>query len=188
MMGKQGWRRKLGDTERVARACIQAYAEVAIPQLSDNSFRDHSRLSKSTFAKLCLHLRDLDDFAIREHHGGRPLVPIEKQIQIALWILGNQESFRQVADRFDVSDPKFMVNYIKSLQLYLGQLQSLQLFLVQLQQNSFVGPTKREDIIVAEFGHKSGGFPGVVGAIDGCHILSVKAPVEDPVFYITRKG
>ena len=30
-------------------------------------------------------------------------IPVVKQLQIALWVLGNEESFRQIADRFDVS-------------------------------------------------------------------------------------
>ena len=40
------------------------------------------------------------------------------------------------------------------------------------------------DAIKAVF--EEGGFPGVVGVIDGTHI-SIRAPTEDPDAYINRK-
>ena len=35
-------------------------------------------------------------------HGGRPQVQLRKQILLTLWIIGNPECLRSVADRFDV--------------------------------------------------------------------------------------
>ena len=35
--------------------------------------------------------------------GGRPPIPLRKQILITLWVLGNQESLRSVAYRFGVT-------------------------------------------------------------------------------------
>ena len=36
------------------------------------------------------------------NHGGRPPLELRKQILLTLWILGNAECLRSVADRFDV--------------------------------------------------------------------------------------
>jgi len=34
---------------------------------------------------------------------GRPSIPLLKSILITLWVIGTQDSYRSIADRFDVS-------------------------------------------------------------------------------------
>ena len=82
---------------------IENYFEVTVPRLSDKEFRENCRLSRSTFVKVAESLLVLDRFQADNGHGGYQAVVPEKQLQIALWTLGTQESFREVADRFDVS-------------------------------------------------------------------------------------
>ena len=82
---------------------IENYSEITVPRLSDREFRDNFRLSRSTFVKVAESLLVLERFQADNNHGGYQTVVSEKQLQIALWTLGTQESFREVADWFDVS-------------------------------------------------------------------------------------
>ena len=82
---------------------IENYSEVTVPRLSDKELRENFRLSRSTFVKVTESLLVLDRFLADNDHGGYQALIPEKQLQTALWTLGTQESFREVADRFDVS-------------------------------------------------------------------------------------
>ena len=82
---------------------IENYSEVTVPRLSDKEFRENFLLFRSPFVKVAESLVVLDRFQADNGYGEYQAVAPEKQLQIALWTLGTQEYFREVAGLFDVS-------------------------------------------------------------------------------------
>jgi hypothetical protein len=56
---------------------------------------------------------------------GRKIISAEKAFLLCVWYLSNQESFRQVADRFDItlSSAHRQLNYSKTLQSHIIMLE-----------------------------------------------------------------
>nr|CAI5853405.1 unnamed protein product [Callosobruchus analis] len=76
------------------------FAEESVRRFSNKQFKEHFRISPSTFedflAKLYLVTR-------KRSAPGHPEIVLEKQAMITIWCLSNMESFRSVPDRFGVS-------------------------------------------------------------------------------------
>ncbi|CAN7981367.1 unnamed protein product [Ixodes pacificus] len=81
---------------------------------------------------------------------------------MTLWLLGNQESYRGVTDRFGVH--KNTLHFVVS---------EIVLWPTQLAQ-------------VASHFERNWRLPGVVGAVDGCHV-STKAPEEEKSAFYNRR-
>lgn len=93
-----------------------------------------------------------------------------------LWLLGNLESFRGVADRFDLSK--------SSLHNVLFEVCD---GLKVLRNTFIVWPTENQlPELATEFLRKTN-MPGVIGAIDGTHI-PIPGPSDHRDAYINRKG
>ncbi|XP_024884070.1 putative nuclease HARBI1 [Temnothorax curvispinosus] len=150
---------------------INNFFENVVLFYSLTDFKSHFRVQKNTFEQLIqtfgLALWDNDD---------SPKLPPAKQLAIALWIFGNQEVYRSVADRFGVSKDtiwRCVFNVAYTLEQYV--------------QNYIKWPEVHELINIQEEFAAISNFPGVVGVIDGCHI-PISAPTEYPNSYINRKG
>ncbi|CAN7986926.1 unnamed protein product, partial [Ixodes hexagonus] len=100
-------------------------------------------------------------------------IPIATKVLMTLWLLGNQESFRGVADRFGVN--KGVLFYVANqiIESWADLAVDLIRWPTQLRRVSRVFTRKWR-------------FPGVVGAVDGCHI-AIKAPEEEQDAYYNRK-
>ncbi|XP_066592786.1 putative nuclease HARBI1 [Prorops nasuta] len=146
------------------------YTNIAL-NYSLTDFKSHFRLFRTTFETvlekigLCIVSRT-----------GHPKVNPDKQLAMTLWVLGNQEVYRSVADRFGVSkatlwDCVFNVAFVlqNHVKEYIKWPEQQQIF---RNQYKFMAIDN---------------FPGVVGAIDGCHI-PISAPSDNPNSYINRKG
>ncbi|KAF2900272.1 hypothetical protein ILUMI_05914 [Ignelater luminosus] len=90
----------------------------------------------------------------------RPANDAKHQLLVGLWMLANQESYRTVTDRFDISI-SMAWDYFKRI---VDALVSIVQDVVQWPRHE----EYRQDI-ATEF-HKKQGFPRVIGAIDGTHI------------------
>ncbi|XP_066587646.1 putative nuclease HARBI1 [Prorops nasuta] len=137
--------------------------------LSD--FKSHFRLKRETFEIL---LQQIGGELLRKHHA--PKVDPAKQLAITLWVFGNQEVYRSVADRFGLSKSTvwecvFNVAYV--LEEHVG--------------NYIKWPERQELLHNQRQFQAISNFPGVIGAIDGCHI-KISAPSYHPNSYINRKG
>ncbi|XP_018359723.1 PREDICTED: putative nuclease HARBI1, partial [Trachymyrmex cornetzi] len=94
-----------------------------------------------------------------------------------IWILSKQESYLSVGDRFGLSKSTGH-----------GIVKEIVNVLVQLIPEYIVWPNRQMcNISSTIFERRSGGFPGVVGAIDGVHI-KCKAPPGNANDYYNRKG
>lgn len=163
--------------QRKRRVRVENYAEIIVPQYSLDTFRCHFRMSRRALEFLEGLLAVLPGLPHEPKQGGRPPIPLRKQILLTLWVLGNQESLRSVADRFDVTRSSAYRVYrriCKAIAVHLSQR------FIQFPS----GARAREE---SERFEETRGFPGVMGAIDGCHI-PIKAPRKNPEQYINRKG
>lgn len=78
-------------TEEMCR--ILGYAEVVIPQMLQEDFRTHFRISKPMFQDI-LAVIEVD--LSRNHGGGVPIISPSKQLLVYLCYMSNQESMREV--------------------------------------------------------------------------------------------
>ena len=88
---------------RRKRVCAEDYFRTTVPRLVVGDFRSHFRLSRGTVELIVQQLGTLPGFVQAGDCPGRERVPVEKQLLVAIWLLGNQETFRSVCDRFDLA-------------------------------------------------------------------------------------
>ena len=81
---------------------IRGYFEVTVPVYELDVFRSHFRMTRTTFELLAQMIIPSEHIP-NGNAFGRPVVEPDKQIAIALWMMANQETHRQISDRFDVS-------------------------------------------------------------------------------------
>jgi len=162
-----------GSSERV-----RDFAENIVPRLSANEFQAHFRMSATSFDILAKHLATTTEFDFEMSHGGRCPLPVHKVLMVALWTLATPDSYRSVANLFDI--PK------STVLLCLRRVCSA--VVRTLCQQFIQFPKVREDIDAVEqrFANVRG-MRNVIGAIDGCHI-PIKAPHCEAAAYINRKG
>nr|CAH7758360.1 unnamed protein product [Callosobruchus chinensis] len=127
-----------------------------IPRYNDILFREHFRMSREAFEILTQRIA---------HH--RPNmrnihIPLQKKVLFFIWILAKQECFLACGDPFGMA---------RSTAHYVFR-EILDIILELLPQHII-------------FRQRSHGFPGVVGAIDGCHI-QIKQPVQNAHDYYNR--
>lgn len=81
---------------------IRGYFEVTVPVYELDVFRSHFRMTRTTFELLAQMIIPSEHIP-NGNAFGRPVVEPDKQIAMALWMMANQETHRQISDRFDVS-------------------------------------------------------------------------------------
>nr|XP_032832357.1 putative nuclease HARBI1 [Petromyzon marinus] len=131
------------------------------------TFRDCYRVERSTFQTLCERLAP--QFANRS-------VGMEKKILCSLWLLGNQESFQDVANRFGMG--KGTLHYV-----FRSVVQALS----KCQAEAIKWPSVDQLAKVAQGFRDKSGFPGVVGALGGTHI-PIRGPPSRRNAYVNRSG
>ena len=77
--------------ERKSLVRIDNYFERIIPLYSVSDFRSHFRMSKTSVSCLERLLAACPDLPPEQRNGGRPVMDLEKQVLITMWILGNPE-------------------------------------------------------------------------------------------------
>ena len=86
---------------RRKRVCAEDYFRQLSPDWWWRTFG--ARLSRGTVELIVQQLGTLPGFVQAGDCPGRERVPVEKQRLVAIWLLGNQETFRSVCDRFDLA-------------------------------------------------------------------------------------
>ena len=79
---------------------IENYAERVIPMFTLDDFRQHFRISRTTFEII---LQQIGENLSTDHSGGNEPVEVSKQLFIFMWILSNTTSMREVSQMFGVS-------------------------------------------------------------------------------------
>ena len=93
---------------------------------------------------------------------------------MTLWYLGSNESYREIAELFAMSEASVHKCVDRGVQ-----------FLCELAPEYIKWPSAEEIPHVVNSFQNLAGFPGVVGAVDGCHIR-IKAPNDVQADYIDR--
>ena len=163
--------------ERKSLVRIDNYFERIIPLYSVSDFRSHFQMSRTTVSCLKRLLAACPDLPHEQRNGGRPVIDLEKQVLITMWILGNPECLRSVADRFNVTKSSAFRVYRRICEAIANNLSG--------QLTKF--PSGQRPIDVVQRFEEKRAYPGVLGAIDGCNI-PVKAPRKNHEQYINRKG
>ena len=70
-------------------------------QMDEQLFRQHLKV---TWAHLDFLLDQLHQQHYAPNFGGRPAVSLHHRLVMFLWYMGNQNSFREISDRFNVSE------------------------------------------------------------------------------------
>ncbi|XP_023226906.1 protein ANTAGONIST OF LIKE HETEROCHROMATIN PROTEIN 1-like, partial [Centruroides sculpturatus] len=147
---------------------VKMYSKSTIPTYDDFTFRSHFRMSRHSIQKLLEFVQD--DLQTSETDGvGKNLttIPVIKKILITVWYLANQESYRQIADRFGVW--KSTAHYIISATIKA----------IASHQHDFIQwPESHQYKSIANDFESKRHFPGVIGAIDGTYI-HCKPPMND---------
>ena len=156
---------------------ITGYAENVVPAYPLSVFKESFRLSRSTFETLTEMLAGCPEFLGGNERGGRPQVDVSKQLLITLWVLGNQESYRSIGERFNVAKSTVFNCLLRVCNALVNNY----------RQELIRWPTEEQAVDVMDGFEAMRGFPGVIGARDGSHI-PIKAPQICPENYINRKG
>ncbi|XP_051167784.1 putative nuclease HARBI1 [Leptopilina boulardi] len=145
------------------------YFELIIPRFSLSDFKSHFRMSRTTFEELSLMIGP--DLITEQSN-----VPVMKKLAIAIWIFGNQEVHRSVADRFGVSKSTSWQCMIDVATLLCRRSRTF----IKWPTGQAIVENQLEFQEIAQ-------FPGVIEAIDGCQI-QISAPHENADSYMNRKG
>ena len=129
-------------------------------------------MSRHTVTVLQHLLSAHDDIPLFSDHGGRPPVELRRQILLTLWILGNPECLRSVADRFDVCRATAYRVYRRVCKAVVRHLMD--------EFIKFATGQKSQEVMEA-FEEKKG-FPGVIGALVFTHI-PIKAAEHNQGFF-----
>lgn len=109
-----------------------------------------------------------------KHDTGYEKISSEKCILVFLWYAGHTCSFREVADRFDIS-----------LSTLHGIIENVTMFLSELSPQVIKWPTEEEKQETINY-YRNIGFPDVLGCLDGSHI-KIDKPDEDHESYFNRQ-
>ena len=133
---------------------------------SECDFFKCTRVTKKTFSFLVGEMERTERFSStqRPPRRGTPPTAPATALAVTLWYLGTQSAQRDIAERFDISQGHLSVI-----------VKDVVDFLCGLSQAVIRWPTEPQMNDVEEQFSNLAQFPGVIGAIDGCHI-PISAP------------
>ncbi|XP_050518027.1 putative nuclease HARBI1 isoform X2 [Diabrotica virgifera virgifera] len=158
--------------ERHPRNRNENYYEMVIPGYTDFQFYEHFRMTREMAEEL-VHIVG-NNHPLEDRN---KLAPLRKKILFSIWILSKPESFLATGDRFGLPTStghlifKEIINIICSLMPQYIRWPDLNDYAVSSQV----------------FQERTHGFPGIIGAIDGCHI-PIKQPIGNNIDFYNRKG
>ena len=112
-----------------------------------------------------------------EQRQGNQQITRHKKTLMFLWYMGNQNSFREVSDKFDVSQSRAHDIILEILDKVCG-----------LAKDYIKWPGACDKQTSSGVFRRLTGLDQVIGAIDGCHIRTLKPNDRHYVSYINRKG
>lgn len=140
-----------------------------------DDFKRFYRMTRETFEIVCQQIGHFEEFEVTP--GGRPPVPLRKQVMVFLWYVGSLEPLCRIADRFNITE--FSVLRIR--ERLCGVL------IKYLMPKYIVWPKDRDKQTVIDKFREKRGFPGVLGAVDSSYI-QIRPPPQHPQTYVNRKG
>ncbi|XP_023214885.1 putative nuclease HARBI1 [Centruroides sculpturatus] len=160
--------------EKSKKAKIEGYVENIVPRYNDMDFKSHFRLSRSTVERL---MEQLPEQRTGPGRTGLRETSLQTVVLMSLWLLGNQESFRGVADRFGISRGHAYREFV----YFIKTVSSLRSKIIVWPKGEKAKSTIRNFETLRDIS-----FPDVIGCIDGSHI-SISAPKASKNAYFNRK-
>lgn len=148
--------RQMEDDFKVKRRRIEKienFVEVTVPLYNPSDFKQHFRLTKASFEILINKLYQLLQKTKNvSDPGRRPILP-EKQLLCCLWTMANQESFRGIGDRFNISRRTSwnICNKVVDALLKLNEKEKI------------CWPSQQDAKNTIKYFFSGTGFPGIVG-------------------------
>ena len=148
---------------------------VLILEMDDSTFQSHVRVNRRQFQSLlCLigQLRNTEDIASR----GREKIEPWKELLILLWYMANQNSFREIGDKFGITTSSAYRVVVRMISYFCKILPDV--------ITRWTDEEKETNAVQCKI---VTGLDGVIGAIDGCHIR-ISRPPKHGDDYMNRKG
>ena len=147
-------------------------------KMDDYTFQSHFRVNRLQFNKLLCMLNQVrkQEDCIPYSNGGRQPIPPWKELLVLLWYMSNQNSFREIGDKFGItrsSAYRVVVRMLKYFSLLLPEF-----FQTWNEEDKLLNAEKFKEVT---------GLENVIGAVDGCHIR-ISRPRIHGDDYINRKG
>lgn len=159
-------------TEKTERPKVATFLE-CVNQMSNAEFSRHFRVSVDVFQ----HIVDkLSQSLIKEFHGGYHPVSVETQVLVFLWYVSNQNSQREIALLFGLSE--WSVNTI---------IHCVAQCICDISDSYISMANAQREVEISNSFNDSCGIRNIVGVIDGTHIPIVNCPGGQND-YINRKG
>ncbi|XP_051162213.1 uncharacterized protein LOC127282158 [Leptopilina boulardi] len=137
-----------------------------VPRFNTKQFKEHFRMNPHAFYSL-------------ENVGGEKLssssVCVQKQLLSVIWLLATPDSYRSVAQRFDLAKSSLHACFITVVNV-----------LNEIAPNVISWPAGENLMNVEKKFRRMAGLSDVIGAIDASLIL-IKAPEIDAQYYVCRK-
>ncbi|KAK3920690.1 Putative nuclease [Frankliniella fusca] len=141
--------------------------------MSDAAFKLHFRMTTDVF-ELLLH-----DIAHQLDDDNRQHTDVDynfsHMLLMVLWVLATPDSFRSIALRFGKTPGVVHYHYKRII-----------MALCDMSDTLITWPTHEERQVLSRAVLRRTGFPGVIGALDGCHI-NIITPRVNPQPYFNRK-
>ncbi|KAI4468838.1 hypothetical protein MML48_2g00009640 [Holotrichia oblita] len=152
---------------------VKEFTEVSVQKYDDMEFKEHFRLTRYTYNYLKERIKNSK--ILPSHKYGRKKIEIDKALQMTLWYLSNNETYRQISDRFNVTKSSAYRTIRKILKYF-----------VSISKAYIKWPSESKKVIIQNH-FQNNGFDEAIGAIDGSHI-NIKRPSHEPQFYCNRKS
>ncbi len=146
-----------------------------MPSFSDSLFQRTFRLSRSSFHTVLEQIKD----ALNDTHRGRQAITAEKQLAVFCRYLGSRDTIIQLSHLFDITE--VIRIRCKVCGAVLDCLLEHTITWPELMQQHHISDAFNN------MGESGSRFRGVVGCIDGTHILILKPPGADEKKYFNRK-
>jgi len=154
------------------------FTEAVLNKYSLDDFRVHFRMSRGTFEKLLKVLAKRgENLFFRTHGGGRPPVPMETSVMLALWYMVTTESLSKIGNRFGVTGSTTFRCVRILIQALTGDLYN----------ELICWPDSDEQLQMQDGFRHLQGLPNVVGVINSLH-LPVRTPSDAPENYRNKSG
>ncbi|XP_066593212.1 uncharacterized protein [Prorops nasuta] len=144
--------------------------------MPDKTFKSHFRMSRTSFEAL-INMAGHINSRLPVSTVGFPEISLEKEFLIMIWYLANLESLRSVSERFGIAKSTCWDALHRTCHI-----------LVKINKTYEIIKWSNEErqLRISE-GYRRRNFTGVIGCIDGSHIL-IKRPKSNGNSYVNRKG
>ena len=145
-------------------------------EVDEVTFKRHIRLTRGQFDALNNRFGHLGMDETPDQFGGMERIPLERKTLMFLWYMANNNSFREISDKFDVSQGSAHAVISQALEC-----------ISNISSDFIQWPNACETQISSAVFKRLTGLDKVIEAIDGCHI-KIQRPHSHGIDYLNRKG